>query len=83
MWAVHKRCRQLGGGEGSKIGQNCQRIVLKTADVGEGGVKNPEKLSMLFMDGPILYNISSVTNIDWPFVCIICHPPLFIDKTDR
>ena len=25
--AVHKRRRQLGGGEGSKIGPNCRRIV--------------------------------------------------------
>ena len=40
-------------GEGSKIGQNCRQIVLKkTADMGEGGVKNPEKLPTSFMDGP-------------------------------
>ena len=40
-----------GGGEVS-IGQNCQRIVLKTADMGEGGVKNSEELPTSFMDGP-------------------------------
>ena len=50
--AVHKRRRQLREREGSKIGQNCQRIVLKPADMGEGDVKNPEKLSTLFMNGP-------------------------------
>ena len=56
--AVHKRRRQLGGGKGSKIGQNCGRIVLKTADMRKGGVKNPEKLLTLFMDGPYNQSIS-------------------------
>ena len=42
----------IGRGEGSKIGQNCRRIVLKTADMGEGGVKNLEKLPTSFMDEP-------------------------------
>ena len=27
-------------------------ITKKTADMGEGGVKNPEKLPTSFMDGP-------------------------------
>ena len=36
LGAVHKRRRQLRGGKGLKIGQNCQRIVLKTADMEEG-----------------------------------------------
>ena len=40
----------IGRGEGSKIGPNCQWIVLK------GGVKNPGKLQMSFMDGPIAEN---------------------------
>ena len=40
----------VGNGEGSKIGQNCQRIVQ--LPTWEGGVKNPKKLSPLFMDGP-------------------------------
>ena len=43
LGAVHKRRRQLGGEEGSKIGQklvkNWSKIGQKTADVGEGGVK--------------------------------------------
>ena len=42
----------VGNWEGSKIGQNCRQIVLKIADMGEGGVKNPEKLPTSFMDGP-------------------------------
>ena len=29
-------------GEGSNIGQNCRQIALKTADIGKGGLKNPE-----------------------------------------
>ena len=37
-------------GKGSKIGQNCQWIVLKKLPTGGGGVKNPEKLPMSFMD---------------------------------
>ena len=31
LGAVHKRRRQLGGGRGQKLINNCQRIVLKTA----------------------------------------------------
>ena len=42
----------MGREEGSKIGHNYQWIVLKNADMVEGGVKNPEKLPMLFMGGP-------------------------------
>ena len=30
-------------GEGSNIGQNCRGIVLKTADMGEGGYQKSEK----------------------------------------
>ena len=40
-------------GEGSKIGQNCQWIVvLKNCRHGGGGIKNPEKWPTSFMDGP-------------------------------
>ena len=46
-------------GEGSKIGQNFQWIVLKTADM--GGVKNPEKLPTSFMDGSYCNNNKQVT----------------------
>ena len=42
----------MGREEGSKFGHNCQWIVLKNADMEEGGVKNPEKLPMLFMGSP-------------------------------
>ena len=45
----------VGNWEGSKIGQNCRRIVLKNCRHGRGGVKNPEKLPTSFMDGPIYY----------------------------
>ena len=48
--AVHKRRQQLGGG-GSKIGQNCQRIVQKTANMAGEGDKNSDKLPTSFMDG--------------------------------
>ena len=37
LGTVHKRRRQWGGGEGSKIGQNCRRIVLKNCQHGGGG----------------------------------------------
>ena len=51
--AVHKRRPKLGGGKGSKIGQYCQRMVLKNCrNEGGGGGKNPEKLPTSFMDGP-------------------------------
>ena len=55
--SVHKQRRQLGGGKprkGSKIGQNCQWIVLKSCQYWGGGVKNSEKLPTSFMDGPYL-----------------------------
>ena len=52
--AVYKRRWQLGGGEGSKMSQNCRRIVLKNCRIGggQGGIKNPEKLPTSLMDGP-------------------------------
>ena len=51
---IHKRRRQLGGGgEGSEIGQNSPRIVLKNCRHGGGLVKNPEQLPTSFMDGPL------------------------------
>ena len=71
--AVHKRRRQLGGGEGSKIGQNCRRIVLKTANMGEVGVKNPEKLLTSFMDGSLLHfwAVGRSENL------VVCNPMCF------
>ena len=36
--------------EGSKI---ANKLEEKTTDMGEGGVKNPEKLPTSFMDGPL------------------------------
>ena len=43
----HKRCRQLGGGGGVKNWSKLVKIAngqyYKSADMGEGGVKNPEK----------------------------------------
>ena len=42
-------------------GQNCRRIVQETANMGEGGVKNTEKLPTKFMDGPsLLPNMSYI-----------------------
>ena len=50
--AIHKRRRQLGGVKNwSKLPTDSTK---KTADMEEGGVTNPEKLPMLFMDGPYL-----------------------------
>ena len=37
--AVHKRRPKLGGGKGSKIGQYCQRMVLKNCRNEGGGAK--------------------------------------------
>ena len=56
--AIHKRRRQLGGGKGSKIGQNCRLIVLKNGRHREGGVKNPENLPTSFMDGPLAHRMT-------------------------
>ena len=42
--AVHKRRRQLGGGKGSKIGQNCRRIVLKNCRKERGGCQKSGKI---------------------------------------
>ena len=43
--AVHKRRPKLGGGKGSKICQNCRRIVLKNCrhGGGEGGCQKSGK----------------------------------------
>ena len=49
----------VGNWEVSKIGPNCQRIVLKTVDMGEGGVRNLEKLPTSFMDGPLTETLNS------------------------
>ena len=35
-------------------GQNCRQIVLKNCQMGEGGVKNMQKLPTLFIDGPYM-----------------------------
>ena len=40
-------------GEGSKIGQNCQQIVLKILQPGHGGGGGCKKLPTSFMDGPL------------------------------
>ena len=53
LGVVHKRRRK-----GSKIGQNCRRIVLKNCRHGGGGVKNPEKLPTSFMNGPLEYLVT-------------------------
>ena len=50
----HKTISAIGRGYESKIGQNCQWIVLKNCRHEEGGFKNPEKLPTLVMDGPQL-----------------------------
>ena len=69
LGAVHKRRRQLGGGEGSKIGQDCRQIVLKNCRHGGGGcqksgkncrrrlwmVPNGSRLRMHKMEGPENY----------------------------
>ena len=39
--------------KGSKIDQNGQRRVQKTADMWEGGIKNPKTLPTSFMDDPL------------------------------
>ena len=43
--AVHKRRRQLGGGKGSKIGQNCRQIVLKNCRHEGGGYQTSGKIA--------------------------------------
>ena len=49
--AVHKWRLQLGGGEGSKIAQNCWRTILKTScRYGGGGLSKSRKIT--FMDDP-------------------------------
>ena len=54
--AVHKRRRQLRGVKNwSKLPMDS---IKKTADMGEGGVKNLEKLPTSFMDAPLSDNKS-------------------------
>ena len=49
--AVHKRRRQLGVGEGSKIGQNCRRILITNCRHWGGGCQKSRKLPTSFTDG--------------------------------
>ena len=61
MGANHKRRRQLGGGEGSKIGQKLRTDSAKKLP--PGGVKNPETILTSFMDGPIPWSYSDLLDI--------------------
>ena len=44
-YIVHKRRPKLGGGQGSKIVQNCRRIVLKNCRHGGGGCQKSGKIA--------------------------------------
>ena len=50
---IHLRRRHFLGGEGSKIGQICRRIVVKNCRRRGVGVKNCENLPTSLMDGPL------------------------------
>ena len=50
---IHLRRRHVLGGEGSKIGQICWRIVVKNCRWRGVGVKNSENLPTSLMDGPL------------------------------
>ena len=53
---VHKRRRQLGVGKGSKIGQNCRRIVLKNCQHGGGGCQNSWKIADVVYGWSLLHH---------------------------
>ena len=55
---------------GSKIGQNCWRIVLKKRRLGGGGVINPKKLQTSFMDGPIELNANFYPALQWDCISL-------------
>ena len=73
LGAVHKRHRQLGGGKGSQIGQICRRIVLKTADMGEEGVKYPEKIAVIIygwsLTRPFVSKFCTISDMRWHRLC--------------
>lgn len=49
----NKVCQHFSGREGSKIVEKVMTdIDIKSADMGEGGVKNSKKVLTYFMDGP-------------------------------
>ena len=77
LGAVHKRRHQLGGGEGSKIGQNCRRIVLKNCRHGGGGCrKSGKKCRRLLWMVP--YSVVSIKRTGWlNYFEVFPHPVLF------
>ena len=59
LGAVHKRCRQLGGEEGSKIDQNCLRIVLKNCRHGGGRCQKSRKIAYVVYGWSLTYKRSA------------------------
>ena len=74
--AIHKRRRQLGGGC-VKIGQNCRRIILKSADMGKGLSKVRKKcrrhLWMVPESEKIIKHVLSLSGLDFHHLNIACN----------
>ena len=65
-------------GEGSKIGQNCQRLVLKNFPHGGGGCQKFGKIATSFMDGTLtpLTKLTKSIIMDlnlWPVLSILVY----------
>ena len=54
----------VGRGEGSKIGQNYQQIVLTNCGHGGGECQKSKKMPTLFMDGPYLKLLDLVSKLE-------------------
>ena len=58
----------VGNWEGRGRVKNWSKLLMdstiKTADIGEGGVKKPEKLPTSFMDGLLWLKLLPITDID-------------------
>ena len=55
LGTVHKKCWQLGGGVGSTICQNCQRIVLKNWQNGGEGCQKSGKIADIVYGWSLLW----------------------------
>ena len=63
---LHLRRQHFVGGQGSKIGQICQQIVIKNFRQKRDGVKNHKNLPTSSMDGPLHIAIEQKA------LCMIC-----------
>ena len=64
-----KRINNVGNWEGGGVKNWSKWIALKMANMGEGDVKNPEKMPTSFMDSSLVYG--RMCNACWSIVPVV------------